>query len=247
MDYFTLSVISSYLLAIYLIVLRAKISHKSLRPFKILYLLLFAMDVFLLVKYMDSGIGLMVQILVLLPLVFALIATYINEITFVLKKMRIFRKKGQREKIDNDLADQLMEAIEFLSNRKIGALITIERNINLSAFISKALMINAPVSSELLASIFIPTTPLHDGAVIIRDGSILCAKAYYPSTERTDLPLHFGTRHRAAIGISEQSDALTIIVSEETGNVSVTINRQIDYNVSKETMSLYFEKYLKIK
>lgn len=247
MDYFTLTIIASYLLAIYLIVLRAKILHKSIRPFKLLFLLLFSMDVFLFVKYMDSGIGLLVQIVVALPLLFVLFATYINEITFLLKKMRLFRKKGQRDKIDNDLADQLMEAIEFLSNRKIGALITIERNINLSAFISKALMINAPVSSELLASIFIPTTPLHDGAVIIRDGSILCAKAYYPSTERTDLPLHFGTRHRAAIGISEQSDALTIIVSEETGNVSVTINRQIDYNVSKETMSLYFEKYLKIK
>ena len=107
--------------------------------------------------------------------------------------------------------------------------------------------VNAPVSSELLASIFIPTTPLHDGAVIIRDNLILCAKAYYPSTERTDLPLRFGTRHRAAIGISEQSDALTIVVSEETGHVSVTINRQIDYDVSRETLQLYFEKYLKLK
>ena len=86
-----------------------------------------------------------------------------------------------------------------------------------------------------------------DGAVIIRDNTIVCAKAYYPSTERTDLPLKFGTRHRAAIGISEQSDALTIVISEETGFVSVTINRQIDYNVSKETLNLYFEKYLKIK
>ncbi|NLF48723.1 MAG: TIGR00159 family protein, partial [Acholeplasmataceae bacterium] len=142
---------------------------------------------------------------------------------------------------------KLLETVDFLSNRKIGALITVERNINLSAFISKAMMINAPVSSELLASIFIPTTPLHDGAVIIRNNSILCAKAYYPSTERTDLPLHFGTRHRAAIGISEQSDAFTIVVSEETGHISVTINRQIDYNISKESLNLYFEKYLKIK
>jgi len=108
-------------------------------------------------------------------------------------------------------------------------------------------VIDAPVSSELLATIFVPTTPLHDGAVIIRDNTIVCAKAYYPSTERTDLPLKFGTRHRAAIGISEQTDALTIVISEETGYVSVTINRQIDYNVSKETLNLYFEKYLKIR
>ncbi|HPJ23610.1 MAG TPA: DNA integrity scanning protein DisA nucleotide-binding domain protein, partial [Bacillota bacterium] len=118
--------------------------------------------------------------------------------------------------------------------------------VNLTPFINKALMINADVSKELLTSIFIPSTPLHDGAVIIRGNKILCAKTYYPSTERTDLPMTYGTRHRAAIGISEQSDALTIVVSEETGNVSVTINRQMEYNVSKETLNLYFEKFLKI-
>ena len=247
MDNFSLAVIASYLFAIYLIVLRVKISHKSIRLFKILLVILFVLDVILL--FMDSGTGitLITKIIVLIPLIYMLIATYINELTKFAKLFGSKKNKSQRDKTDNDLEDKLLETVEFLANRKIGALITIERSINLSAFISKALMINAPVSSELLATIFIPTTPLHDGAVIIRDSSILCAKAYYPSTERTDLPLHFGTRHRAAIGISEQSDALTIVVSEETGYVSVTINRQIDYNVSKETLSLYFEKYLKIK
>ncbi|MDD3122822.1 MAG: DNA integrity scanning protein DisA nucleotide-binding domain protein [Candidatus Izemoplasmatales bacterium] len=247
MDNFSLALIASYLFAIYLIVLRVKISHKSIRLFKILLVILFLLDVVLIVVDSGSGFTLITKIIVLIPLIYMLIATYINELTKFTKLFSSKKNKSQRDKTDNDLEDKLLETVEFLSNRKIGALITIERSINLSAFISKALMINAPVSSELLASIFIPTTPLHDGAVIIRDSSILCAKAYYPSTERTDLPLHFGTRHRAAIGISEQSDALTIVVSEETGYVSVTINRQIDYNVSKETLSLYFEKYLKIK
>jgi diadenylate cyclase len=202
----------------------------------------------LLIVEFQTGWALFTQIIVFLPLPYMLFMIYINEIKAIYKRIGVARRRGYKHtKTDNDLADKLLEAVEFLATRKIGALITVERNINLSAFISKAMMINAPVSSELLVSIFIPTTPLHDGAVIIRDNSILCAKAYYPSTERTDLPLHFGTRHRAAIGISEQSDALTIVVSEETGYMSITINRQIDYNISKETLNLYFEKYLKIK
>ncbi len=247
MDNFILSVISTYLFAIYIIVLRAKISHKDIRLVKVILIIFFAFDVILFLSYKTEGLTLVTQIVVLVPIMYMIYATYINEFHKLLKKVGFFRTKGSKAKTDNDLADKLLDTIDFLANRKIGALVTIERNINLSAFISKALMVNAPVSSELLASIFIPTTPLHDGAVIIRDGNILCAKAYYPSTERTDLPLHFGTRHRAAIGISEQSDALTIVVSEETGYVSVTMNRQIDYNVSKETLSLYFEKYLKLK
>ncbi|MGE0003748.1 MAG: diadenylate cyclase [Candidatus Izemoplasmatales bacterium] len=247
MDSFALAVIATYLYATYLIVLRAKISHQSIRVFKILLPVLFALDILLFVQNPGSGFEMVTGLVVMVPILYMLGATYLNEVRTVIKKLKFLHKKKSGDKIDNDLADILMETLEFLSNRKIGALITVERNDNLSAFISKALMINAPVSSELLASIFIPTTPLHDGAVIIRDGSILCAKAYYPSTERTDLPLHFGTRHRAAIGISEQSDSLTLVVSEETGYVSVAINRQLDYNVSKETMSLYFEKYLKMK
>jgi len=185
---------------------------------------------------------------VLLPLAYVFVMIYINEIVSLLKKIGLTSKKKLKgTKTNNELASKLISTIEFLSNRKIGALITIEREVKLSGYVNKAMLINAPVTSELLATIFIPTTPLHDGAVIIRDNMIVCAKAYYPSTERTDLPLHFGTRHRAAIGISEQTDALTVVVSEETGYISLTINRQIDYNVSKETLNLYFEKYLKLR
>lgn len=249
MDYFMFAVTTTYLFAIFLLALRTKVSHKIIRPAKILLLILFALSIVLFfLNLAPRAIELATQIVVLLPMPYLVVMIYLNELNTFLKRIGLVRSKKQRTaKTDNDLADKLLETVDFLSNRKIGALITVERNINLSAFISKAMMINAPVSSELLASIFIPTTPLHDGAVIIRNNSILCAKAYYPSTERTDLPLHFGTRHRAAIGISEQSDAFTIVVSEETGHVSVTINRQIDYNVSKESLNLYFEKYLKIK
>ncbi|HRX92407.1 MAG TPA: DNA integrity scanning protein DisA nucleotide-binding domain protein [Candidatus Izemoplasmatales bacterium] len=246
MDFFVPAVIATYLYAIFLLLLRTKVAHKTTRPAKVFLIVFFALDLFLLFKDMQTGYELAAEILMIIPVPYILVMVYLNEIKLLIKKIGILHKKTRNPMINNELADKLLDTVDFLSNRKVGALITIERNVDLSVFISKALMINAPVSSELLASIFITTTPLHDGAVIIRNNQILCAKAYYPSTDRTDLPLHFGTRHRAAIGISEQSDALTIVVSEETGHVSVAINRQLDYNVSRETLSLYFEKYLRI-
>lgn len=240
--------VTTYLFAIFLLALRNKVSHKAIRPFKFLILALFGGIVYFWMAEPVSGNDLIGRVFVFVPLVYTVVMIWVNEIHSILKRLGFGAKKRQKNaKTNNDLAKKLTQAVDFLSNRKIGALITIERDVKLAGYINKAMAVNAPVTSELLASIFIPTTPLHDGAVIIRDDMILCAKAYYPSTERADLPLRFGTRHRAAIGISEQSDALTIVVSEETGKISVTINRQIDYDVSKETLQLYFEKYLKIK
>ncbi len=245
MDNFTTVLLITYLYAIFLLILRIKVSYNAIRFFKVLLILLAISGLIFLIKY-TGNLTLYVRIIVFIPVPYLLIMTYLTEIMNILKKFGFNRLIKRPIKIDNELADHLLSSVEFLSKRKIGALITIERNINLTPFINKALMINADVSKELLTSIFIPSTPLHDGAVIIRGNKILCAKTYYPSTERTDLPMTYGTRHRAAIGISEQSDALTIVVSEETGNVSVTVNRQMEYNVSRETLNLYFEKFLRI-
>jgi len=242
---FELLLITSYLYAIYLLTLRTKVSHKAIRFFKIILIALVGGTLY---YFFTSDIPMLAKLFAMIPLFYVLVMIYVNEINSLFKKLGFNNKKKLKgTKTNNELANKLISTVEFLSNRKIGALITIERDVKLSGYVNKAMTIDAPVSSELLASIFIPTTPLHDGAVIIRDNTIVCAKAYYPSTERTDLPLHFGTRHRAAIGISEQTDALTIVVSEETGYISLTINRQIDYNVSKETLNLYFEKYLKLR
>lgn len=245
MDNFTIVILVTYLYALFLLLLRIKVSFKAIRFFKFFLIVLALTGLGYLVQY-DGNITLITRIIVYIPVPYLLVMTYITEIVNLLKKFGINKLVKSPNKIDNDLAEKLMSSVDFLAKRKIGALITIERNVNLGPFINKALWINADVSKELLTSIFIPSTPLHDGAVIIRGNKILCAKTYYPSTERTDLPRNYGTRHRAAIGISEQSDALTVVVSEETGNVSVTINRQMEYDVSKETLSLYFEKYLKI-
>ncbi len=246
---FELSLLISYIFAIFLLVLRTKVSHKAIRLFKLLLVALFVVTVYALIAEPEAGMDLAVRIIAFVPLIYVLVMMYINEINTLFKKIGVGKKNKTKggTKTNNDLAAKLATAVEYMAARKIGALISIERDIKLSGYVNKAMLVNAPVTSELIASIFFPNTPLHDGAMIIRDNTILCAKAYYPSTDRTDLPLHYGTRHRAAIGISEQTDALTIVVSEETGYVSVTINRHIDYNVSKETLNLYFEKYLKIR
>lgn len=118
------------------------------------------------------------------------------------------------------LIDELMAATANLTASKTGALITLEQAHSLEDYVNTGIRMNSLVSAELICSIFMTTTPLHDGAVIIQGDKLSCASAYFPPTTM-DLPAKYGARHRAAIGISEISDAVTIVVSEETGRVSV--------------------------
>jgi diadenylate cyclase len=135
---------------------------------------------------------------------------------------------------DEEMIKAFDKAIQYMSKRKIGALITIERNTGLEEYIETGIPLDADITGELLINIFIPNTPLHDGAVIIRDGKISVSCAYLPLSDSVLLPKEFGTRHRAALGVSEVSDALTIIVSEETGNVSITLNNRLYSDLSQE-------------
>ena len=118
------------------------------------------------------------------------------------------------------LVDELVKACAEMSKTKTGALISLEQGHSLSDFIKTGTPMNSVVTSELLCSIFVPGTPLHDGAVILQGVKIACAAAYFPPTTQ-DLPTMYGARHRAAVGISEITDSITIIVSEETGNISI--------------------------
>lgn len=120
-----------------------------------------------------------------------------------------------------NLVDQIVTAVMLLSKDSTGALISIEQSHSLDDFIATGTMLNSDVTAELLTSIFVTSTPLHDGAVIIQGDKIACASAYFPPTN-LDLPSRYGARHRAAIGISEITDAVTVVVSEETGTVSIT-------------------------
>ena len=135
---------------------------------------------------------------------------------------------------EEKLVQSYVKAVAYMSPRKIGALVAIQGSRTLQEYISTGIPLDADVSGELLINIFIPNTPLHDGAVIIRDNRIAVTSAYLPLTERTGISKEFGTRHRAAIGLSEVSDALTFIVSEETGGISITYNGVFKHNLSLE-------------
>lgn len=127
-----------------------------------------------------------------------------------------------------------VKSVEYMSPRKIGALVAIQRVRTLQEYIATGIPLDAKISAELLINIFIPNTPLHDGAVIIRENRIAVTSAYLPLTESTGISKEFGTRHRAAIGLSEVSDALTFIVSEETGGISITYNGIFKHDLTIE-------------
>lgn len=128
-------------------------------------------------------------------------------------------------------AEEVVRAVEAMANRKIGALIVIGRTSRLDVYSEGGELLKARISSELLTTIFCNHTPLHDGAVLIEDSKILAARCPLPITDQINLPNHFGMRHRAAIGISEQIDALVIVVSEETGRITVVENGVANENI----------------
>ncbi|HZJ77073.1 MAG TPA: diadenylate cyclase CdaA [Oscillospiraceae bacterium] len=142
----------------------------------------------------------------------------------------------EEEEIKN-IVDELIKAVDFLSGKKIGALIIIERETGLSEIIETGTQINGKISSELLINTFIPNTPLHDGAVVIRKDQILAAGCLLPLTDNPNISRALGTRHRAGIGITEKSDSMAIIVSEETGNISVAENGKIIRFLNIEKLS----------
>lgn len=145
---------------------------------------------------------------------------------------------------EEKLIQAFVKAVEYMSPRKIGALVAIQGSRTLQEYISTGIPLDADVSGELLINIFIPNTPLHDGAVIIRDNKIAVSSAYLPLTENSRISKEFGTRHRAAIGLSEVSDAFTFIVSEETGGISITHNGVFKHDLSLQEFEEELRKVL---
>ena len=132
------------------------------------------------------------------------------------------------------LVQAILKSVKYMAPRKIGALVAIERARTLQEYRSTGIPLDADVSGELLINIFIPNTPLHDGAVIIKEDKVAVACAYFPLSESAGISKEFGTRHRAAIGLSEVSDALVFVVSEETGGLSIAMNGQFRHDLKIE-------------
>lgn len=140
------------------------------------------------------------------------------------------------------LVEQVYEATITLSREKVGALISIEQSQSLQDYIKTGIPVNAEVTKELLCSVFMTTTPLHDGAVIIQGDKVACASAYFPPTN-VNLSSRYGARHRAALGIAEVSDALTIVVSEETSAISIAENSKI-FSVDEKQLKDYLRRVI---
>ena len=166
----------------------------------------------------------------------ALIVLFQPEIRNVLENLGRSQLLGRHKVLTVDerekLVYEIMQAVEYLKRNRIGALIVIERDYSLNQYIEQAHKLYADLSSELLISIFFPNNPLHDGAVIIQGDRITCAGSVLPTSMNPNISKRLGTRHRAALGISEVSDAICLCVSEETGRVSIAMENELNYNLT---------------
>ena len=168
----------------------------------------------------------------------ALIIIFQPEIRTVLEQLGRSQLLGRHKVLTGDererIVNEIMEAVEYLRKNKFGALIAIERNISLQEYIAPATKIYADVSSQILESLFYPNSALHDGGVIIQGTKVTCAGCVFKTSMDGKLNKALGTRHRAALGLAEESDALVLIVSEETGRISIALDGTMNYNLSLE-------------
>lgn len=183
-------------------------------------------------------------------LIIAIIVLFQSELRrfFAAIGSRTFRRPLKIYSLKEKL-DDILQAVDYLSRKKIGALIAIEKEIDLSPHAERGTAIEALVSKDLLVSIFFPKSPLHDGAVIIRGNKIIAAACLLPLPQTHTLGENFATRtrHLAALGLAQQTDAAVIVVSEQTGEVSLAASGQIDKMASKEVLKTRLNEYLRIR
>ena len=149
--------------------------------------------------------------------------------------------------VEERVIDKIVRASSFLSERQIGGLIVIERGQNIEGIIEGCVLIDSLVSVELIITIFNPLSPLHDGAIVIRGDRVIYASCILPLSQSSKLPKKYGTRHRAALGISEESDALCVVISEETGELSLAVEGRLHRNLDPETLKTLLLKELRVE
>ena len=150
---------------------------------------------------------------------------------------------GEFLRDEHEVTDEVIKAVYRLARDKVGALIAIEREDALSMYVERGISIDAEVQSELMTTIFYPGTDLHDGAIIIQKGRIAAAGSLFPLSENPELGSWAGTRHRAGVGLSEECDAITVIVSEERGEVSLCVRGEIHRNLNREELRDQLKTY----
>ena len=172
----------------------------------------------------------------------AVIIIFQPEIRSVLEDLGRSQLLGRHKVLSVDerekLVYEIVQAMDSLRKDKIGALIVLERDVSLRDYIDKAKPIYATLTSELLVALFFPNNPMHDGGVIIEADKISCAGAVFPTSSSSKINKRLGTRHRAALGISEETDCISLIVSEETGRLSIAIKGELFYNLTLDEVRM---------
>ncbi len=172
----------------------------------------------------------------------ALIVIFQPEIRTILEQLGRTQLLGRHKVLTVDerehMVYELVNAVDYLRKERIGALIVIERDISLGNYIDKAKKLYADLSSDLLIAIFYEGNPLHDGGVIIQGDRITCAGAVFPTSNSPKLNRRLGTRHRAALGLAEETDAICIVVSEETGRISIALKGELLYNLTLDDVRM---------
>ena len=197
-----------------------------------------------------TTVGLLLEYVIMYgPL--ALIVIFQPEIRNILEQLGRNQLLGRHKVLTVDererLVYELVQAMDYMKKQKIGALIVLERDISLGNYIDKAKKLYADLSSDLLIAIFYEGNPLHDGGVIIQGDRITCAGAVFPTSSNPKINKRLGTRHRAAVGVTEETDCISLVVSEETGRLSVAIKGELFYNLSIEDVRMLLIDELKPK
>lgn len=178
-------------------------------------------------------------LLIIVPIIFQ---PELRRILEELGRGSMWRRTKAMKKAE-ELADEMCAGLMYCCAHRIGALVVLQRETGLKDYWRNAVLLNADITNELLIAIFWPNNPLHDGALIIDEGHILAAGCYLPLTENAELSRWLGTRHRAAIGVTEVSDAVSLVVSEERGELSLAINGRLSRNLKESQLRKYLVHY----
>ena len=181
----------------------------------------------------------------------ALIIIFQPEIRNILESIGRSQLLGRHKVLTVDEREkvvfEIVSAVEYLKRNRIGALIVIERNVSLQDYIAPANKIYSDITAPLLEAIFFPNNPLHDGGVIIQGDKLTCAGAVFKTSMNPNVSKKLGTRHRAALGVAEETDAIALVGSEETGRISIAVDNYLNYNLTLEEFKLMLLDELKPK